>query len=114
VAFKTHTRFFQPIAALLLVVSVQACMRWAPMADAKSLAAKPMGTVRLTTDSEPRHVIVKNPTISGDSVVWALPQRGGIPIADVIWVESRSPDRMKTGFFVLSAVGIATLITLLQ
>lgn len=106
--------FLRPIVGLLLVVSLQACMRWRLVPNAKDVAVKPLGTVRLTTNSEPRHLIVQNPTISHDSVVWTVPQRGGIPLDEIESVESRAPDRMRTGFFILAGVSIVTLITLLQ
>ena len=109
-----YTYFLRPIAALLLAVSLQGCTRWSLVRDPKTLAVTPRRIVRVTTDGTPRHLIVKNPTISGDSIVWNDPQRGGIPLSEVEWVEARAPDRMRTGFFVLFGVASITLIALLQ
>jgi hypothetical protein len=89
-------------------------MRWRFLPDPMALAATPQKTVRVTTDGDPRHLIVKNPTISGDSIVWTVPERGGIPLDDVVWVEARAPDRMATGFFILGVGGCLTLVALLQ
>jgi len=112
--FSTDTRFLSVIAAVLLAVSFQACTRWSLVRDPQSLAATPRRTVRLTTDGTPRHLIVKNPTISGDSIVWSVPARGGIPLSEVEWVEARAPDRMATGFFVFVGVAFLGLVALLQ
>jgi hypothetical protein len=110
----SHGHYLRPIAALLLAVSLQGCTRWSLVRDPKTLAVTPRRIVRVTTDGTPRHLIVKNPTISGDSIVWSDPQRGGIPLGEVEWVEARAPDRMATGFFVVVGVGFLGLIALLQ
>lgn len=112
--FRTHAHFLRPIAALLLAASLQACTRWRLLRDPKSLAVTPYATVRVTTDGSPRHLIVKHPTISGDSIVWNDPQRGGIPLSEVEWVEARAPDRMATGFFVLGGLASVGLIVFLN
>lgn len=105
--FRTHTHFLRPIATLLLAISLHGCTKWNLLPEPKALAARPRGTVRVTTDRDARHLIVKNPTISGDSIVWNDPQHGGIPLNDVEWVEARTFDPVANGFFVL--VGIAFL-----
>jgi hypothetical protein len=112
--FRSLTHFLRLATALLLAVSLQACTHWRLLSDPKDLAVRPQGTVRLTTDGDPRHLIVKNPTISGDSIVWTVPERGSIPLSEVEWVEARAPDRMRTGFFVLAGVGCSSLIVLLN
>ena len=107
------SHFPRPLAALLLAVSLQACTHWSLLPDPKTLAAKPRGTVRVTTDGSPTHLIVKNPTISGDSIVWNAPQRGGIPLGEVEWVEARTPDRAATGFIILVAAAVLSLVVFL-
>lgn len=106
-SFRYPTHFLRLIAALLLVGSLQGCMRWKLLAEPKALALKPYKTVRLTTGTTPRHLIVHNPTIVGDSIVWTTPERGSFPIDEVEWVEARAPDRMRAGFFIF--VGVVAL-----
>ena len=109
--FRAHTHLLRPIAALLLAVSLHACTKWSLLPEPKALGSRPRRTVRVTTDGRPRHLIVKNPTISGDSILWNNPQRGGIPLSEVEWVEARSPDPVATGFFVLVGVTFVLLKT---
>src|ERR1041384_2663459 len=98
---KPRTVLLRSLTVVLLIASMQACTRWRLLSDPKALAVTPHQTVRVTTDGTPRHLIVTNPTISGDSIVWNAPERGGIPLSEVEWVEARAPDRMATGFFVI-------------
>jgi hypothetical protein len=110
--FRTH--HLGPIAAVLLAVSLQACTRWSLLPEPKTLALRTRGTVRLTTDGNPRHRIVKNPTISGDSIVWNDPERGGLPLSEVEWVEARTLNPVATGFVVLVGVAFLGAVVLRQ
>jgi hypothetical protein len=82
-------------------------MKWSVVPEPKTLASMPHGNVRITTVADARHFIVKDPTVSGDSILWNKPERGSLPLSDVMWVEARSWDPVATGFIVL--VGVAFL-----
>jgi hypothetical protein len=92
---------------VLLAVSLHGCTKWTVVEEPKTLASRHRGTVRVTTIGDARHLIVQNPTVSGDSILWNNPERGGLPLSEVMWVEARSLDQAATGFIVL--VGIAFL-----
>jgi hypothetical protein len=62
---KLYTHFFQRLAAVLFIVSLQACTRWSLLRDPKSLAVSPHHTVRVTTDGTPRHLIEKPNHLGG-------------------------------------------------
>jgi hypothetical protein len=112
--FRAHILVLQPIAAVLLAVCVQGCTRWSLVPEPKTLATSPRSTVRLTLVGDAKHMVVKNPTIVGDSLVWNNPGRTGVPLSQVAWVESRSLDPIATGFFALVGVTFLLVITLRQ
>jgi hypothetical protein len=99
--FRSRTRLLRPLAAVLLVVSLQACTKWSLVPEPKSLATSPRGTVRLTLVGDAKHVVVKHPTIVGDSLTWNSPERSSVHLSNVAWVEARSLDPIATGFFAL-------------
>jgi hypothetical protein len=105
--FRSNIRFLRPIAVVLLAVSLQACTRWSLVPEPKSLATKPRSTIRVTLTGDASKLVVKNPTIAGDSLVWNSPERRGVPLSKIAWLETRTLDPVATGFFVL--VGIAFL-----
>jgi len=111
---RTRSLVLRPIAALLLAVALNACTRWTLVPETKSLATTPKSTVRLTLTGDAKHMVVKNPTIVGDSLVWNNPARTGVPLSQVAWVESRSLDPIATGFFALVGVTFLLVITLRQ
>lgn len=102
------------IAAALLAISLHGCMKWTVVAEPKTLTSAPRGTVRVTTIANAKRVIVKDPTISGDSILWNNPERGGLPLSDVMWVEARSRDPVATGFIVLVGVAFLGAVVLRQ
>ena len=104
---RSNIQLLRPIAAVLLAVSLQACTRWSLVPEPKSLATKPRSTVRVTITGDASRMIVRHPTIAGDSLVWNTPERRGVPLRRIAWVEARTLDPVATGFFVL--VGIAFL-----
>ena len=104
---RTHAYLLRPIAAVLLTVSLHACTQWILLPEPQSLASRPRRTVRVTTDGNPRHLIVKYPTVSADSILWNDPARGSVPLSEVEWVEARALNPVATGFFLL--VGVAFL-----
>lgn len=112
--FRTHTRVLRLIAAALLAVSVQACMHWSLVPEPKSLASNPKSTVRVTVVGDARRMVVKHPTISGDSIVWTDPQRSGIPLKQVAWVEARTLDPAASGFFLLVGLTFLGVVVLRQ
>lgn len=104
----------RPIAAVLLAASLNACTRWSLVPETKSLATSPRSTVRVTLVGEAKHMVVKHPTIVGDSLLWNKPERGGVALSQIAWVESRSLDPVATGFFALVGVTFLLVITLRQ
>ena len=82
-------------------------MKWTVVTEPKTLALRPRHNVRLTTIADGKRVIVKDPTISGDSIVWSNPERGGLLLGEVMWIEARSRDPIATGF--IGLVGVAVL-----
>jgi hypothetical protein len=112
--FRIHTHFSRPIAAVLLAVSLHACTQWILLPEPKSLALRPRRTVRVTTDGNPRHLIVKYPTISGDSILWNHPESGGVPLSEVEWVEARALNPVATGFFILVGFTFLGVVVLPQ
>ena len=109
--FRTHSHFLRPTAAVLLAVSLHACTKWTMVPEPKTLTSHPRSTVRLTLGGEATRMVVKHPTVVGDSILWTEPQRGGIPLSKVAWVEARSLDPIATGFFVLVAATFVLLKT---
>jgi hypothetical protein len=105
--FRANTQILRLIAAVLLAVSLQACTRWSLVPEPKSLTSNPRGTVRVTLVGDASRLVVKHPTIAGDSLVWNNPERRGVPLSKIAWLEARSLDPVATGFFAL--VGIAFL-----
>jgi hypothetical protein len=112
--FSIPLPIVRPIAALLLAVSLHACMKWSVVTEPKTLASSPRENVRITTVGDARHFIVKNPTVSGDSILWTDPERGGLPLNEVMWVEARSLDPVATGFIVLVGVAFLGAVVLRQ
>jgi hypothetical protein len=96
---------------VLLAVSLQACTRWNPVPEPKSLATHPQSTVRVTLTGEAKHMVVKHPTVVGDSLLWNEPEKGGVKLSQIAWLESRSLDPVATSFFAL--VGATFLVVIL-
>jgi hypothetical protein len=109
--FRTHSFVLRPIAAVLLAVSLQACTKWSLVPEPKTLSSNPHSTVRVTLTGDAKHMIVKNPTIVGDSLIWNSPERTGVHLNQVAWVEARSLDPIANGFFAL--VGATALVVIL-
>jgi hypothetical protein len=109
--FRMRSFAFRPIAAVLLAVSLQACTKWSLVPEPKSLATNPRGTVRLTLVGDAKHMVVKNPTVVGDSLTWTNPEPARVHLSQIAWVEARSMDPIATGFFAL--VGATALVVIL-
>jgi hypothetical protein len=105
--FGSKIQVLRPVAAVLLVLSLQACTRWSLVPEPKSLVTNPRSTVRVTITGDASKMVVKNPTIVGDSLIWNNPERRGVPLNRIAWLEARSLDPVASGFFAL--VGIAFL-----
>jgi hypothetical protein len=112
--FSTRSFVFRPIAAVLLAVSLQACTKWSLVPEPKSLATNPRGTVRLTMIGDSKHMVVKNPTVVGDSLTWTSPEPARVPLSKIAWVEARSMDPIATGFFALVGTTFLAVILLRQ
>src|SRR3989442_56638 len=113
------------IAILTLGAFLQACMRWGtkPLEPTRFDGAKPDREVRVTV-ANGGVLVVKNPFISGDSLVWlraiadepaagdAPPreQRQGIPLARIRSVQVREVDAAKTTLLVVGTVGLVALL----
>src|SRR6266446_6041181 len=113
------------IAILTLGAFLQACMRWGtkPLEPTRFDGAKPDREVRVTV-ANGGVLVVKNPFISGDSLVWlraisdepaagdAPPreQRQGIPLAQIRSVQVREVDAAKTALLVVGTVGLVALL----
>jgi hypothetical protein len=109
--FRTSAMFVRPIAAVLLAVSLHGCTKWSLVPEPKSLASNPRGTVRLTMVGDAKHMVVKNPTIVGDSLTWNSPERSSVHLSKIAWIEARSMDPIATGFFAL--VGVTAFVVIL-
>ena len=107
----THA-FLLPVATVLLAVFSQGCTRWNEVNGTKSLAAEPHGTVRLTLTGDAKKVVVKHPTVVGDSVVWKSPEPGSVHVSQVAWIEARGLDPIATGFFAIAGVTFILVKTL--
>ena len=109
--FRAHTRSFRPMAAVLLAVLLQGCMHWIEVPEPKTLATEPRSTVRVTFIGERneggKRLILKHPTVVGDSLIWNGPERTGVLLSRITFVEARKLDPAATGFF--SLVGAAFL-----
>jgi len=68
----------------------------------------------VTTDGDPRHLIVKYPTVSADSILWNNPRRGSISLNEVEWVEARALNPVATGFFLLVGAAFFGVVFLQQ
>ena len=101
---KARQAFFFPVALVLLAVFSQGCTRWNEVPSPKNLVTEPKGTVRLTLTGDAKKVVVKHPTVVGDSVVWKSPEPGSVHVSQVAWIEARGLDPIATGFFALVAV----------
>ena len=101
---RTNRYLLRPIAAVLFAVFLQACTKWTLVPEPQSLTTDPKSTVRLTLTGDAKHVIVKNPSVVGDSLVWTNPERGSVPLNQVAWIEARSWDVVATSFFALVGV----------
>jgi hypothetical protein len=112
--FRSRRSFLRPIAAVLLAVCLSACTKWTMVPEPKTLASHPRSTVRLTLVGDATRMVVKHPTVVGDSIVWTEPQRSGIPLSKVAWAEARSLDPVATGFFALVGVTFLLVKTLRQ
>lgn len=104
---RSNIQLLRPVAAVLLVLSLQACTRWSLVPEPRSLSTKPRSTVRVTITGDASKMVVRNPTIAGDSLIWNNPERRGVPLNRIAWLEARSIDPVASGFFLL--VGIAFL-----
>jgi hypothetical protein len=111
--FRPDIQLLRPIAAVLLLFSLQACTKWSLVPEPKTLGSN-HGTVRLTLVGDAKHLIVKNPTVVGDSITWTSPERSSIQLSKVAWAETRSMDPIATGFFALVAVTAVSVILLRQ
>ena len=89
-------------------------MKWTVVGEPRTLALRPRHNVRVTAIADGKHVIVKDPTISGDSILWNNPERGGLALSEVMWVEARSRDPIATGFIVLVGVAFLGAVVLRQ
>ena len=112
--FRTRSLILRPIAAVLLAVALQACTKWSLVPEPKSLATNPHGTVRLTLVGDAKHMVVKNPTVVGDSLTWTSPEPAGVHLSKIAWVEARSLDPIATGFFALVGATFLAVILLRQ
>ena len=112
--FRSNVQFLRPIAVVLLVVSLHACTRWSLVPEPKSLTSKPRGTVRVTITGDASKLLVRNPTITGDSLVWNGPDRRGVPLNRIAWIEARTLDPVATGFFVLVGIAFMGAVVLRQ
>jgi len=113
------------IAILTLGAFLQACMRWGtkPLEPARFDGTTPGRQVRVTL-ADGGILVVRNPFLSGDSLVWLRPvvdepaagdappreQRQGIPLARIKQVEVREVDGARTAVAVVATVGLAALI----
>ena len=113
------------IAILTLGAFLQACMRWGtkPLEPARFDGANPDRQVRVTL-ADGGILVVRNPFISGDSLVWLRPvadepaagdappreQRQGIPLAQIGSVQVREVDAAKTTLLVVGTVGLVALL----
>lgn len=113
------------IAILTLGAFLQACMRWGtkPLEPTRFDGTTPDRQVRVTL-ADGGILVVRNPFISGDSLVWLRPvadepaagdappreQRQGIPLARIKQVEVREVDGAKTALLVVGTVGLVALL----
>jgi len=113
------------IAILTLGAFLQACMRWGtkPLEPTRFDGTTPGRQVRVTL-ADGGILAVRNPLISGDSLVWLRPaadepaagdappreQRQGIPLAQIRSVEVREVDAAKTTLLVVGTVGLVALL----
>src|SRR5678809_1039103 len=102
--FRPNRYLLRPMVAVLFAVFLQGCTKWTLVPEPKSLATEPKSTVRVTLTGESKHMVVKNPSVVGDSLIWTSPQRGGVLLSEVAWMEARSWDVVATGFFALVGV----------
>jgi hypothetical protein len=112
--FRITSHLLRPVAAVLLAVSLPGCTKWSLIPEPKTLATNPRGTVRVTLTGDAKHIVVKNPTIVGDSMTWTNPERSSIHLSKIAWVEARSMDPIATGFFALVGVTFLAVILLRQ
>lgn len=109
--FRTNRYLLRPMAAVLFAVFLQACTKWTLVPEPKSLATNPKSTVRVTLTGDAKHMVVKNPTVVGDSLIWTSPERGGVPLSEIAWMEARGWDVVATSFFALVGVTFVVVKT---
>jgi hypothetical protein len=96
-----RTTLARPIAALLLMAFLNSCMHWSvqPLEPTRFNSNDPPHNVRVYLNNGVR-LEVENPYIAGDSLIWLMPKRQGIPLAEIAQVEIRTIDGAATGVLV--------------
>ena len=115
---------YSPAAATLLVLFLQGCTRWTPMA-VQPAALPTTNKVRATLRTG-QQVIVTSPVFSGDTlkeavtggIRWSRPLRpvlrSGIPLAEISALEVQKVDAGATaGLVVVTGVAVAGITLLL-
>lgn len=108
---RRHASVLQLPAVMLLVMLLHGCTHWVPLPEPKGIAGSPHSTFRLSVTGERSKVIVKHPTVVGDSIVWEHHGRQALPLKRVNYAEVHQNDPVATGFFVLAgALFIAAFV----
>lgn len=102
---RSHPAVLRLIAAMLLVVPLSACTHWVALSDPSYITDSGHSMFRLTVSGERSKVIVKNPKIEGDTLVWDHHGRQTLPMSRVKYAEAHQIDPVATGF-----LGIATAL----
>jgi hypothetical protein len=93
---------------MLLVVPISACTHWVALSDPKYIPESGHSMFRLTVTGERSKLVVKNPKIEGDSLVWDHHGRQALPMTRINYAEAHQTDPVATGFL---GIAVALFIT---
>jgi hypothetical protein len=110
--FRSHFRFFRPIATAALTAFLAACTHWQPV-SLEPAALPRTGTVRATLHSG-EQVIVRSAVISGNTLqpssAGSLRSRPGILLSDVRTLEIEKTDAASVVLGVVAVGAVALFL----
>jgi len=109
--FRSHPNRHASVAAVTLVLFLQACMRWTPVPLEPALIPA-AGPVRVTLRTG-QQLIVKSPVIVADTLREASSERPGIPLSQIAALDVQKTDEAATaGAVVIGALGLGALMVI--
>jgi len=108
--FRKQAHVIRPIAALRLAIFLHGCTHWSTVPEPRTLAYQHAKVFRVTL-TDGAILVVEQPLIVGDSLVWFDPRRTAVPLAQVSILEAQTKDQVATSLLLLAVlVPIAVFI----